>query len=172
MTRHPGDTAHLIALAGLRPGAKVLDLGAGDGDGVRLLRLLGYDARGVDRKAAPDVEAGDLLRTGFADASFDAVMSECAFFVSGDVPGALRESARLLKQGGTLLLADVFFEDPAPLLEAAGLRLLDRRVAGILSPRALGGRVRCLPGPEGKESILDADRKEGLTWICSTASWS
>ena len=124
MTRHPGDTAHLIALAGLRPGAKVLDLGAGDGDGVRLLRSLGFDACGIDRNAAPDVEAGDLLQTGFADASFDAVMSECAFFVSGDVPGALRESARLLKTGGTLLLADVFFQPPEPLLEAAGFRIM------------------------------------------------
>ena len=123
MTRHPGDTAHLIALAGLRPGAKVLDLGAGDGDGVRLLRSLGYNAVGVDRIAAPDVEAGNLLHTRFPDGSFDAVMSECAFFVSGDVPGALRESARLLKTGGTLLLADVFFQPPEPLREAAGFRI-------------------------------------------------
>ena len=123
MTRHPGDTAHLIALAGLRPGAKVLDLGAGDGDGVRLLRRLGYDACGVDRTAAPDVEAGDLLQTRFEDGSFDAVMSECAFFVSGDVPGALRESARLLAPGGALLLADVCFEPPEPLLKAAGFRI-------------------------------------------------
>jgi Methylase involved in ubiquinone/menaquinone biosynthesis len=124
MTRHPGDTRHLIALAGLRPGARVLDLGAGDGDSVRLLRSCGFDAVGIDRKEAPDVEAGDLLHTGIADASFDAVMSECAFFVSGDVPGALRESARLLKPGGTLLLADVFFEPPEPLLEAAGFRVI------------------------------------------------
>ena len=123
MTRHPGDTAHLIALAGLQTGARVLDLGAGDGDGVRLLRNLGFEAYGVDRKAAPDVDEGNLLHTGFADASFDAVMSECAFFVSGDVPGALRESARLLVPGGTLLLADVFFEPPEPLLEAAGFRI-------------------------------------------------
>ena len=111
MTRHPGETKHLIEKAELRPGARVLDLGAGDGDGVRLLRSLGYDARGMDQKAAPDVEAGDLLHTGFEDGSFDAVMSECAFFVSGDVPAALRESARLLKSGGTLL-------------HAAGLRLI------------------------------------------------
>ena len=124
MTRHPGETKHLIEKAELPSGARVLDLGAGDGDGVRLLRSLGYDARGMDQKAAPDVEAGDLLHTGFEDGSFDAVMSECAFFVSGDVPAALRESARLLKSGGTLLLADVFFEPPEPLLDAAGLRLI------------------------------------------------
>ncbi len=123
MTRHPGDTNHLIALAGLRPGARVLDLGAGDGDGVRLLRSLGFDARGVDQKAAPDVEEGDLLHTRFPDGGFDAVMSECAFFVSGDVAGALRESARLLVPGGTLLLADVFFEPPEPLLAAAGFQI-------------------------------------------------
>ena len=123
MTRHPGDTRHLIELAGLQPGARVIDLGAGDGDGVRLLRNLGFEAYGVDRKAAQGVDAGNLLHTGFADASFDAVMSECAFFVSGDVPGALRESARLLAPGGTLLLADVFFEPPEPLLEAAGFRI-------------------------------------------------
>ena len=124
MTRHPGDTAHLIALAGLQPGARVLDLGAGDGGGVRLLRSLGFEAYGIDRKAAPDVDEGNLLRTGFADASFDAMMSECAFFVSGDVPGALKESARLLKPGGTLLLADVFFSPPEPLLAAAGFRIM------------------------------------------------
>ena len=126
MTRHPGDTSRLIELADLQPSARVLDLGAGDGDGVRLLRSLGCDAAGIDKTAAPDVAAGDLLQTPFASGSFDAVMSECAFFLTGDVNGAMRESARLLKSGGKLLLADLFFEDPEPLLEAAGFRLIHR----------------------------------------------
>ena len=34
------------------------------------------------------------------------------------------------------------------------------------------GFYRDLPDPKGKVSILDADRKEGLKWICSTVSWS
>lgn len=126
MTRHPGDTRRLIDLADLQPGARVLDLGAGDGDGVRLLRSLGYDAAGIDRIAAEDVEQGDLLHTTFASNSFDAVMSECTFFLTGDVPSAMRESARILKIGGKLLLADIFFEDPEPLLEAAGLKVIHK----------------------------------------------
>ena len=126
MTRHPGDTMRLIELAELPSGAKVLDLGAGDGNGVRLLRRLGYDAFGIDLNAAQDVEQGDLLHTSFAANRFDAVMSECAFFLTGNVPGALRESARLLKPGGKLLLADIFFEDPEPLLEAAGLKVIHK----------------------------------------------
>ena len=126
MTRHPGDTSRLIELADLQPGARVLDLGAGDGDGVRLLRSLGYDAAGIDRIAAKDVEQGDLLYTTFASNSFDAVMSECTFFLTSDVPSAMRESARILKIGGKLLLADIFFEDPEPLLEAAGFRLIHK----------------------------------------------
>ena len=126
MTRHPGgreQTLRLLALDRPAPGASVLDLGAGDGESVRLLRALGFDALGVDKNAAPHVEAGNLLHTRFADAAFDAVLSECAFFLTGDVPGALREAHRLLRPGGTLLLADVFFEPPEPLLEAAGFRL-------------------------------------------------
>lgn len=167
MTRHPGDTRHLIALAGLRPGARVLDLGAGDGDGVRLLRSLGYDARGIDKSAAGCVDAGDLLRTGFPDGSFDAVMSECAFFVSGDVPGALRESARLLKPGGTLLLADIFFEPPEPLLETAGFQIAAKEdwtaAWREYYLRALWeGTAEVCPAPKGKSQYWMLIGRKGI----------
>ena len=157
MTRHPGDTRHLIDLADLQPGARVLDLGAGDGDGVRLLRSLGYDAAGIDRIAAEDVEQGDLLHTSFASNSFDAVMSECTFFLTGDIPGALRESARLLKPGGKLLLADIFFEDPEPLLEAAGLKVIHKedwtKAWREYYLRAIWeGTAEVCPAPKGKST--------------------
>ena len=41
MIRHPGGTAQtkkLLTLSGIRPPARILDLGAGDGDTVALLR--------------------------------------------------------------------------------------------------------------------------------------
>ena len=128
MNKHPGgeeNTRRLIELARLSEGASVLDMGAGAGETLALLRSLGFDARGIDREARGEgVENGDFLHAPYPDGSFDAVVSECAFFVSGDQKGALREARRLLKDGGTLLLADVFFEDPEPLLEAAGFRVL------------------------------------------------
>ena len=128
MNTHPGGreaTRSLLARAQLPAGATVLDMGAGAGETLALLRERGYDARGIDLDPRTDaVERADLLQAPFPDAGFDAVISECAFFVSGDVPGALREARRLLKSGGKLLLADVFFAPPQPLLEAAGFSLL------------------------------------------------
>ncbi|MBR5343911.1 MAG: class I SAM-dependent methyltransferase [Oscillospiraceae bacterium] len=127
MRSHPGGEAHtrrMLELAALPAGASVLDMGAGAGDTLALLRALGYDARGIDLAPRSEtVEEGDLLRTPYPDASFDAVLSECAFFVSGDQPGALREARRVLKLGGRLLLSDVFFEEPAPLLKAADFEI-------------------------------------------------
>lgn len=127
MNGHPDGEAHtrrMIALAGLPQGSNVLDMGAGSGEAVRLMQALGYDAQGIDLEPrSEDVEQGDFLHLPYSDASFDAVLSQCTFFISGDVPGALREARRVLKPGGTLLLSDVFFEVPAPIVEAAGFEL-------------------------------------------------
>lgn len=128
MTRHPGgeeNTRRLLSLAALPAGASVLDMGAGAGEAVALLRSLGYAVKGIDlAPRSPAVSRGDFLSAPYPDGSFDAVLSECAFFVSGDQPGALREAARLLRTGGTLLLADLFFEPPGALLEGAGFAVL------------------------------------------------
>ena len=128
MNKHPGGEEHtrrLIELAQLPSGASVLDMGAGAGETVRLLRSLGFAARGIDKEPrGAGVENGDFLRSPYPDGSFDAVVSECAFFVSGDQTGALREALRLLKSGGKLLLSDVFFDPPGPMLQSAGFEVL------------------------------------------------
>ena len=85
MKGHPGGEAHtrrMIELAALPGGARVLDMGAGAGEGVRLLRSLGLDVRGIDLEPRGEgVERGDLLHTPCPDAGFDAVLSQCAFFI-------------------------------------------------------------------------------------------
>ncbi|MBO5555879.1 MAG: class I SAM-dependent methyltransferase [Oscillospiraceae bacterium] len=124
MNGHPGGeahTLHMLKKAGLSAGASILDMGAGAGETLTLLRERGFVCRGIDREPRnEDVEKGDFLHLPYPAKSFDAVISQCAFFVSGDAPGALWEARRVLKPGGKLLLSDVFFAPPGPLLEAAG----------------------------------------------------
>ena len=127
MNGHPGGLEHtrrMLALSGVHSGARILDMGAGAGEAVALLHSLGYDAVGIDLEPRSAlVQEGDMLCTGFESGSFDAILSQCAFTVSGDVPGALREARRLLRPGGTLMLSDVFFEGPEEYIEQAGFRL-------------------------------------------------
>ena len=119
MLGHPGGDDHsryLIELSFLTPPAKWLDMGAGDGETVRLLRELGFEAEGIDlAPRSDDVTEGDFLHTFLSEGSFDGVLSQCAFYVSGDVPAALREAGRLLRRGGKLVFSDVT-EDVTALL--------------------------------------------------------
>ena len=111
MLGHPGGEQHsryLIELAFLERGSKWLDMGAGDGSAVRLLRELGHEAVGID--IAPrggDVMEMDFLHSSFEAASFDGILSQCSLYVSGDVASGLKEAGRLLKKGGKLVFSDV-----------------------------------------------------------------
>ena len=111
MLGHPGGEKHsryLIELAFLEPGSKWLDMGAGDGSTVRLLWSLGHEAKGIDlAPRGDDVLRGDYLSAPWEDEVFDGIISQCSFYVSGNVPGALRESGRLLRKGGKLVFSDV-----------------------------------------------------------------
>ena len=130
MNRHPGGEAHTRRMIGLgipEPHAKVLDLGAGAGETVRLLRELGHDAQGIDlNPRGDDVARGDMLHTPFPDESFDAVISQCAFYVSGDAESALKEACRILKPGGVLMLSDLSFTDLGKAAEDASFTVTYR----------------------------------------------
>ena len=130
MKGHPGGEEHtrrMTELAALLPGSRVLDMGAGAGGTVRLLNALGFYAHGIDiAPRGENVERGDMLHTQYPDGSFDGVISQCAFFVSGDAPAALREAHRLLKHGGVLMLSDVWFTDAEKAVKDAGFEILHR----------------------------------------------
>ena len=111
MLGHPGGEQHsryLIELAFLDKPARWLDMGAGVGGAGALLRSLGYEAEGIDlAPRGPDVKQGDYLHAPYDEDAFDGILSQCSFYVSGDVPGALKEAARLLRKGGKLVFSDV-----------------------------------------------------------------
>ena len=111
MLGHPGGENHsryLIELSFLDKGSKWLDMGAGDGSAVRLLRSLGYSAEGIDLEPrGKDVTRGNYLECPWRDDFFDGILSQCSFYVSGNVPRALKEASRLLRTGGKLVFSDV-----------------------------------------------------------------
>lgn len=122
------DLAELTFKRALRPrlfeglGGRILDAGVGTGRNMpfypRDARVTGLDisagmlARAARRAGslgiAVDLVEGDILRTGFADAEFDAVV---ATFLFGTLPDewqrpALAELARILKPSGEIRLLD------------------------------------------------------------------
>jgi len=102
---------------GLRPGERVLDVGAGTGISTEELGRSGAYAVGVDLsvgmlqagrgsgRSVPLV-GGDALRLPFPDASFDAVTISYALRNVVDTGAALRELARVTRTGGRLVVCE------------------------------------------------------------------
>lgn len=111
MNYHPGgavSTRRLIEKARLPCGCAVLDMGAGAGETIQILRELGFRSYGIDiNPRCEDVLSGDFLQCPFADESFDAVITQCAFFVSGEQEKAIKEAYRVLKRGGAFICSDL-----------------------------------------------------------------
>lgn len=125
------------AIASLKPGEVVLDLGSGGGFDCFVAgpkvgpsgRVIGVDmtpdmlakarrniATYRERSGLDNVEfrLGEIEALPVADASVDVVISNCVLNLSPDKPRVWREIARVLKPGGRVAVSDLALIKPLP----------------------------------------------------------
>jgi len=143
------------ALASLRPGEVVLDLGSGGGFDVFIAgRKVGETGHviGVDMtaemlaKARRNTESyrqttglnnvefrlGEIEHLPVADASVDAIISNCVVNLSPDKAQVWREIARVLKPGGRVAVSDLALLKPLPPAVVESVEALVGCVAGAV----------------------------------------
>jgi SAM-dependent methyltransferase len=141
-----------VAVADLREGETVLDLGSGGGIDVLLsARRVGPSgfAYGLDlteemlelarRNAAEsgveNVEflRGDVEAIPLPDASVDVAISNCVINLATDKPAVLREMFRVLRPGGRIGITDIVAEDRLSVAERAERGSYVGCIAGALA---------------------------------------
>ena len=139
------------ALAQLRPGETVLDLGSGGGIDVLLSarrvgptgKAYGLDmtdemlvlARANQKKAGVEnVEflKGAIENIPLPDNTVDVIISNCVINLSGDKDRVLREAFRVLKPGGRLAVSDVVVRGEVPSEIRKSMELWVGCMAGAL----------------------------------------
>ena len=141
-----------LAVAELREGERVLDLGSGGGIDVLLsARRVGPSgfAYGVDmtedmlalaranaaKAGASNVEflEGEIEAVPLPDAAVDVVISNCVINLSVDKPAVLAEMFRVLVPGGRIGITDVVAEDHLSAADRAAAGSYAGCIAGALS---------------------------------------
>ena len=139
------------AIASIRPGETVVDLGCGGGLDVFLASpLVGPNGKaiGIDMTQAMVDRARANARSGgyenvefhlatidqlpLADESVDCVISNCVINLVPDKPAVFREIARVLKPGGRLALSDIALKTELPTEVATSMAAYVGCIAGAL----------------------------------------
>jgi SAM-dependent methyltransferase len=125
------------ALAALKPGETVLDLGSGGGFDVFIAgRKVGATGRAIGVDMTPEMlgkarqniahyrqetgldnvefRLGEIEHLPVADHSVDAIISNCVINLSPDKAQVWREMARVLKPGGRVAVSDMALLKPLP----------------------------------------------------------
>ncbi len=171
------------AIAALRPGEVLIDLGSGAGfDCLLAARQVGPEGRviGIDmthemlakardnaaRIGATNVEfrLGEIEHLPIADGTADVIISTGVINLVPDKAQVFREAFRVLKPGGRLAIADVVNVNPLPPELASDKALLCGCVAGAASPAAIEDWLAAAGFAEISIQVKPESREYIATW--------
>jgi len=154
-----------IALASLKEGETVLDLGSGAGFDCFLAadrvgktgRVIGVDMtpemveKAADNARKDGVEnvefrLGDIEHLPVEDGSIDVIISNCVINLAPDKGRVFQEAFRVLKPGGRLMVSDIVLTRPLPEVVR----------------NSVSAYVGCVAGASLKEDYLGAMRQAGF----------
>ena len=176
------------AIASLKPGEVVLDLGSGGGFDVFIAASkVGPTGRaiGVDMtpemlaKARRNIEThtkqtglhnvefrlGEIEHLPVADASVDVVISNCVINLSPDKPQVWREIARVLKPGGRVAVSDLALLKPLP----EAVRELVEALVGCIAGAVLVEETRRMILAAG---LADIELVSKPDYVQAKADWN
>lgn len=164
-----------VALAEVRPGDTVLDLGSGAGFDCFLAasrvgpngRVIGVDmtremiakARRSARKAGVtnvEFRLGEIESLPVEDESIDLVISNCVLNLVPDKAAAFREIARVLKPGGRVMISDILRRGELPAEVACHPDSHVACISGAIEPEEYLGLMRAA-GLSEAEVISETD---------------
>jgi arsenite methyltransferase len=176
------------ALAALKPGEVVLDLGSGGGFDVFIAgRKVGPAGRAIGVDMTPEMLArarrnaagyskqtgldnvefrlGEIEHLPVADHSVDALISNCVINLSPDKPQVWREMARVLKPGGRVAVSDLALLRPLP----QAVREMVEAVIGCVAGAVLVDETRRLAQEAGLADIVLTKKSDFLK---AKADWN
>jgi ubiquinone/menaquinone biosynthesis C-methylase UbiE len=168
-----GSVSETLRRLPIAPHARVLDVGCGTGVLLSAIHahhptvtVVGADLTesmlrlaAARLPASPPLVVADVAHLPFRASSFDAVVSTSAFHYWPDPLGGLREIARVLRQGGDLVLTDWCDDYVACWLCDRVLRILDK------AHRRAYGRRECRQFLQAAGFGVDRVDRYRITWF-------
>jgi SAM-dependent methyltransferase len=171
------------AIAAMRPGEVVVDLGSGAGIDCFLAawqvgatgRVIGVDMThemlaksraNAEKVGAANVEfrLGEIEHLPIADNTADAVISNCVINLVADKGQVYREALRVLKPGGRIAIADVVNTAPLPPELASDATLLCACLAGAATIRQIEDWLAAAGFIDIRITIKPGSRELVETW--------
>jgi len=172
------------AIAGLKPGETVLDLGSGGGfDCFLAAKKVGPEGRviGVDMTPAMISKArltaekngysnvefrlGEIEYLPVADSTVDVVISNCVINLSTDKGRVFREIKRVLKVGGRIAVSDIVASRPLPDAIKNDLATYAACIAGAMSMEELNDMLKESGFDQIKIEVKEASRSFIQKWL-------